>query len=103
VHDRLNQIRSAGAVTPASLTPEERSLRRSVHKTIRKVTEDLEERFHFNTAIAAVMELLNTLQSTDLSSPQYGAVMKEALENLVLLLAPFVPHISEELWQLLGH
>src|SRR6185369_8555501 len=62
-----------------------------------------EERFHFNTAIAAVMELLNTLQSTELSSPQYGAVMKEALESLVLLLAPFVPHISEELWQLLGH
>jgi leucyl-tRNA synthetase len=103
VHDRLDLTRGAGSVDISSLTAEERSLRRSVHKTIRKVTEDLDERFHFNTAIAAVMELLNTLQSTELSSPQQGAVMKEALESMVLLLAPFVPHISEELWQRLGH
>ena len=103
VHDKLELVTSPTAIDPAALTAEERSVRRSVHKTIRKVTEDLDERFHFNTAIAAVMELLNTLQSTELSSPQYGAVMKEALESLVLLLAPFVPHISEELWQRLGH
>jgi leucyl-tRNA synthetase len=100
VHDRLDMVRAAGSVNESSLSSEERILRRSVHKTIRKVTEDIEERFHFNTAIAAIMELLNTLQSTEVSS---GSVMKEALENMVLLLAPFVPHISEELWQLLGH
>jgi len=103
VHDKLELVAGAKAIDLAALTAEERSLRRNVHKTIRKVTDDLEERFHFNTAIAAVMELLNILQSTELSSPQYGAVMKEALESLVLLLAPFVPHISEELWQRLGH
>jgi leucyl-tRNA synthetase len=103
VHDKLAVAGSAGSIDISTLTAEERTLRRSVHKTIRKVTEDLEERFHFNTAIAAVMELLNTLQSTELSTPQYGAVMKEALESLVLLLAPFVPHMSEELWQRLGH
>jgi leucyl-tRNA synthetase len=103
VHDKLDLAVRAGSVNISALTAEERSLRRTVHKTIRKVTEDLEERFHFNTAIAAVMELLNTLQSTELASPQYGAVMKEALESLVLLLAPIVPHISEELWQRLGH
>ncbi len=103
VHDKLELVSRAGCVDTTSLTAEERSLRRTVHKTIRKVTEDLEERFHFNTAIAAVMELLNTLQSTELSSPQHGAVMKEALETMVLLLAPFVPHLSEELWHLLGH
>jgi leucyl-tRNA synthetase len=103
VHDKLELAGTAGKIDVSALTAEERGLRRSVHKTIRKVTEDLEERFHFNTAISAVMELLNTLQSTDLSSPQQGAVMKEALESLVLLLAPFVPHISEELWQRLGH
>ena len=103
VHDKLELVVSAGSVDISALTAEERTLRRSVHKTIRKVTEDLDERFHFNTAIAAVMELLNTLQSTELSSPQMGAVMKEALESLVLLLAPIVPHISEELWQRLGH
>jgi leucyl-tRNA synthetase len=103
VHDKLGVAGSAGRLDLSALTAEERTLRRAVHKTIRKVTEDLEERFHFNTAIAAVMELLNTLQSTELSTPQYGAVMKEALESMVLLLAPFVPHMSEELWQHLGH
>jgi leucyl-tRNA synthetase len=103
VHDKLDLVVRAGSVNISALTAEERTLRRAVHKTIRKVTEDLDERFHFNTAIAAVMELLNTLQSTNLSSPQYGAVMKEALESMVLLLAPIVPHISEELWQRLGH
>jgi len=103
VHDKLQVAGTAGRIDLSALTAEERTLRRSVHKTIRKVTEDLEERFHFNTAIAAVMELLNTLQSTELSTPQYGAVMKEALDTMVLLLAPFVPHMSEELWQRLGH
>jgi leucyl-tRNA synthetase len=103
VNDRLELVTAAGAVDASTLTSEERTLRRSVHKTIKKVTEDLEDRFHFNTAIAAVMELLNTLQSTELTSPQWRAVMREALESMVLMLAPFVPHISEELWQILGH
>lgn len=103
VHERLELVRNAGRIDAVSLSSEERILRRTVHKTIRKVTEDLEERFHFNTAIAAIMELLNTLQSTELTTPQYGPVMKEALESMVLLLAPFVPHIAEELWQSLGH
>ena len=103
IHERLDLVAGAGSIEVSSLSAEERILRRSVHKTIRKVTEDIEERFHFNTAIAAIMELLNTLQSTELSSPQYAPVMKEALESMVLLLAPFVPHIAEELWQSLGH
>ena len=105
VHERLDLIRTAGAVDLdlASLTAEERTLRRSVHKTIKKVTEDVEERFHFNTAIAAVMELLNVLQDAAPAVSHNGALMKEALESVVLLLAPFVPHITEELWQQLGH
>lgn len=104
IHDKLNLISGSGAVDTEKLTADERTLRRAVHKTIRKVTEDIEERFHFNTAISAVMELLNTLQGADLSSsPQRGPVMKEALESMVLLLSPFVPHITEELWQVLGH
>ncbi|MBC8019011.1 MAG: leucine--tRNA ligase [Verrucomicrobia bacterium] len=103
VHERLDLVRGAGSVEISSLSAEERILRRTLHKTIRKVTEDIEESFHFNTAIASIMELLNTLQSAKLSTPQFGPVMKEALESMVLLLAPFVPHISEELWQLLGH
>jgi leucyl-tRNA synthetase len=103
VHDRLELVHAAGSVEECSLNSDERNLRRAVHKTIRKVTEDIEERFHFNTAIAAIMELLNTLQSTELTTPQSGPVMKEAMESMVLLLAPFVPHIAEELWQALGH
>jgi leucyl-tRNA synthetase len=103
VHDRLDLVKNAAAVDMATLTAEERTLRRAVHKTIKKVTEDIEDRFHFNTAIASVMELLNTVQSSELNTPQRGAVMKEALETMVLLLAPFVPHLSEELWQRLGN
>jgi len=103
VHDRLDLLKNAPKPDPATLTAEERTLRRAVHKTIKKVTEDIEERFHFNTAIASVMELLNTLQSSDLKTPQFGAVMREALETTVLLLAPFVPHVTEELWERLGN
>jgi leucyl-tRNA synthetase len=103
VHDRIGMIKNAGPLDPGSLTAEERILRRAVHKTIRKVSEDLEDRFHFNTAIASVMELLNILQPAELASPQFPAVMKEALQSVILLMAPFVPHITEELWQRLGN
>jgi leucyl-tRNA synthetase len=103
VHDRLEMIQNAGPIDAGSLTAEERALRRAVHKTIRKVSEDIEERFHFNTAIASVMELLNILQPAELVSPQFPAVMKEALQSVILLMAPFVPHITEELWQRLGN
>jgi leucyl-tRNA synthetase len=103
IHDRLDLIKNAGPLDLGSLSAEERTLRRAVHKTIRKVTEDLEERFHFNTAIASVMELLNILQPAELSTPQFPAVMKEALQSVILLMAPFVPHITEELWQRLGN
>jgi leucyl-tRNA synthetase len=103
VHEYLSIAQGAADLDVAALTDEERTLRRAVHKTFKKVTEDIDERFHFNTAIAAVMELLNVLQGAKLASPQSGAVMKETLDLLVQMLAPFVPHISEELWQQLGH
>ena len=103
VHDRLDLIKKAAPLDPGSLSAEERTLRRAVHKTIRKVSEDLEERFHFNTAIASVMELLNILQPAELSTPQFPAVMKEALQSVIMMMAPFVPHITEELWQRLGN
>ena len=103
VHDRLDMIKDACLLDPASLSAEERTLRRAVHKTIRKVTDDLDERFHFNTAIASVMELLNIIQPAELSSPQFPAVMKEALQNIILLMSPLVPHITEELWERMGN
>jgi leucyl-tRNA synthetase len=87
--------------------PEElKNLRRKTHQTIRKVSEDIEERFHFNTAISAIMELVNSIYQFDLSSlnsPFRNAVLREAIETTVVLLSPIAPHITEELWQTLGH
>ena len=84
----------------------ERSLLRKMHQTIKKVTEDIEGEFHFNTAISAVMELVNHVYSgvsKQKTTPYTKAVMKEVIHNMTLLLAPFVPHIAEEIWQILGN
>nr|C6E100.1 RecName: Full=Leucine--tRNA ligase; AltName: Full=Leucyl-tRNA synthetase; Short=LeuRS [Geobacter sp. M21] len=104
VYDVLPVIGEAGAVNPDSLGAEAKKLRRAVHKTIKKVSEDVEERFHFNTAIAAVMELVNAIQAfAAKDAPENVAVVREAVESVVRLLAPFVPHFAEELWSQLGH
>ena len=103
VHECLETIAGSGPVMADTLSDEERTVRRAVHKTLRKVTEDIEERFHFNTAIAAVMELMNVLQGARLATPQAASVQKEALDILVCMLSPFVPHLCEELWKRLGH
>jgi leucyl-tRNA synthetase len=82
-----------------------KELHRKTHETIRKVTRDIEERFHFNTAISAVMELFNAMAAVPSAgaSAETAAVMRRALESLVLLLSPIVPHIAEALWFELGH
>ncbi|MFO7152263.1 MAG: leucine--tRNA ligase [Bacillota bacterium] len=80
----------------------DREVRRLVHKTIKKVTDDIEGRFNFNTAISAIMEMVNGLNSSK-GKPVSGKVIREAVETLLLLLAPFAPHITEELWERLGH
>ncbi len=85
------------------LSDGQRSLRRAVHETIRKVGDDIGRRMTFNTAIAAVMELSNQLAKFEDDSEQGRAVMQEALEALVLLLSPMVPHFAHTLWQQLGH
>ncbi len=93
---------------PASpaYTSDERKLLRKAHQVLRHVTEDMEERWHFNTDIALTMELVNELAELD-SSISGGKVrpeaVKETLEVLVLILALFVPHIADELWEGLGH
>jgi leucyl-tRNA synthetase len=88
------------------LTEDLKALRRKTHGTIKKVTEDIENRFHFNTAISAVMELVNFLYSLEPQrkdpSPQTAALMREAVETVVVLLSPFVPHVCAELWEALG-
>ncbi len=70
-----------------------------------KVTRDIEDRYHFNTAISAVMELFNTISAIDKTNaePQTVSVMRSAVESMTLLLAPIVPHFAEELWKSLGH
>ncbi|MBS0430971.1 MAG: leucine--tRNA ligase [Proteobacteria bacterium] len=90
-------------VDPFALNPEQKTLRRLVHETIAKVGDDIGRRHAFNTAIAALMELLNHVSKFDDTSGQGRAVRHEALEAMVLLLDPFTPHASHALWQALGH
>jgi len=113
-----------GIPNPAdfALSDEEKQLRRKTHDTIRRVTQDLYPRVHLNTAVSALMELVNELyafcsksgclrvgrelETADVGTverPSTLAVLKEAVDALVLMLSPFVPHMAEELWQALGH
>lgn len=87
----------------AELDADARKLRFKTHATIKKVSEDIEERFNFNTAISATMELSNALNSYSDNKKQNLPVVKEAINSLLLLLSPFSPHICEELWQLCGN
>ena len=77
-----------------SLTESQRALRHAAHSTLAKVTDDIGRRRVFNTAIAAVMELMNTLAKFDDKSPQGRAVVHETLELIVQMLAPIVPHAT---------
>src|SRR5690606_33968400 len=87
----------------AQLTPAQKTLRRQLHETIQKVGDDYGRRHSFNTAIAALMELLNHVARFDDMSDQGRAVRHEALEAMVLLLNPVTPHVCHALWQALGH
>jgi leucyl-tRNA synthetase len=101
-------------------TESERALRRKTHETIRRVTVDIEERMHLNTAVSSLMELVNELYAFSegtahgiptRAEPAQGrieraqtiAVLREAIDALVLMLAPFAPHTAEEMWEMLGH
>ncbi len=107
--DHLEEIQAAGDLQEGDEMAEDlRVIHRKTHRTIRKVTRDIEDRFHFNTAISAVMELVNevyqflTARWKDMDGLAWS-VVKEAIETVVVLLSPVVPHITEELWQRLGH
>jgi leucyl-tRNA synthetase len=96
-------IRELGA---ADLTQKERAIRRKTHDTIRRVTVDIEQRQQLNTAVSAMMELVNDLYAfgePEGARPQSIAVVGEAVEALVRMLSPFAPHTCEELWEMLGH
>jgi leucyl-tRNA synthetase len=98
------ELLATAAQPPSEPAPDLRELNRLVHRTIKKVTEDIEARFHFNTAIAAVMELLNAVMAAAQKESLDGrlAAVREALVTIVTLLYPFVPHAASELWEALG-
>lgn len=84
-------------------TKEDKRLYSLTHKTIKRVTDDIENEFHFNTAIAAIMELVNEIYKYELRNDEESiSVLKEAIVTVILLLSPMAPHIAEELWQVLG-
>ncbi|MBZ5527982.1 MAG: leucine--tRNA ligase [Acidobacteriia bacterium] len=94
----------AGAGEMAALSEKERVLLRKAHETLRRVTSDFETRWHFNSAIALIMELVNELHAHEpLEQAVRPEILKEALELVTLMLAPMVPHLAEELWEMLGH
>src|SRR5262249_15122961 len=101
-------------------TPAERSLRRKTHETLKRGTTEIEERMHLNTAVSSLMAFVNELYTFSqqtahggpsrdgapvgkVESPQTIAVLREAIDALVVMLSPFAPHTGEELWQMLGH
>jgi leucyl-tRNA synthetase len=109
VLEHADDLRAAPRRAEVPADDEGRRFRRVIHETIERVTDDLERDFHFNTAIAAIMELMNALQAFSAATDGGGgaaaraALRREAVETLLQLLGPFCPHITEELWSRLGH
>ncbi|MCI7478524.1 MAG: leucine--tRNA ligase [Selenomonadales bacterium] len=98
-----NQIKAgADEYDIKALTPEEKELRHVLHVTLKKVTDDLGERFNFNTAISTIMELVNAFYKFQNNDKLNPGLAREVSVNLIKMLAPFVPHITEELWAELG-
>jgi leucyl-tRNA synthetase len=92
--------------SPAELSDPARALNRKTHQTIKKVTENIEHNFHFNTAISSLMELFNVLSSTTVGGEKVTmepAIVQEAVTHLLLLLSPMVPHFAAEMWEISGN
>jgi leucyl-tRNA synthetase len=102
VHDHVSQGLPP-ALDKLALSESQRAIRRQAHQTLAKITDDIGRRRTFNTAIAAVMELLNSLAKFPQLAPQDRAVVHEALEIAVLGLSPIIPHCTHALWRALGH
>ena len=96
-------VNAGGACTGHSKNADQKQLRRELHKTIAKVSDDMGRRQHFNTAIAAIMELLNHLLKAPLKTEADRQILAESIDSMVRMLAPITPHICEQLWQELGH
>jgi leucyl-tRNA synthetase len=109
VHGQLEVLRAAPAAPPVEPSEAGRAFRRTVHETIERVTRDIERDFGFNTAISAIMELVNALVDFEratldtMGAAERAALLREGVETALLLLGPVCPHIAEELWAALGH
>jgi leucyl-tRNA synthetase len=87
------------------LSPEERQVRRKLHQTIKRVSDDFQGRWHFNTCISAIMELVNELYAHEeklAGKESSSALLAEVQRDLILLLAPFAPYLANELWEMIG-
>ncbi len=102
VHNHLEQ-HDASVEVSQNLTERQKDIRRKLHQTIEKVSDDFSRRYTYNTAIAANMELLNTLNAFEVKEPSDSAVMHEALIAVLCMLSPIVPHITQALWQKMGN
>ncbi len=102
VHSHAQQGTVAACQSNEGLNKAEKALRLKLHSALQKVTDDMGRRMHFNTAIAASMELLNEIGRFEPTSDQGHTLVQEALEILVLMLSPITPHIAQTLWQTLG-
>jgi leucyl-tRNA synthetase len=108
VEPRAERLRAIDAMdgngSSAALTETERALLRKTHQTLKRVTDDFELRWHFNTSVAAVMELVNVFYASEpLETTARPPVLKACMDILVLMMAPLAPHMAEELWEMLGH
>jgi len=105
--DYLGKLKGKEEIYFEKISDKAKKLRQKTHQTIKKVTEDIEQRFHFNTAISAIMELVNEVYKFKLEEEHREEgdilVLREALETIVRLLSPITPHLSEELWQEIGY
>ena len=99
--DELADV-AKSSVKMGDLTKEDKAMRYTINATLKKVTEDLSEKFGFNTAISALMELINEMYKYKELDSRNEAVIKEGIETIVAILAPFAPHIGEELWTMIG-
>jgi leucyl-tRNA synthetase len=101
---RGDGAKPSGGAAVREWTEKEKGLLRKAHETLRRVTQDFETRWHFNSAIAQIMELTNAIYAAEpLENGVRPEVRREVLELLALMLAPMTPHLSEELWEMLGH
>jgi leucyl-tRNA synthetase len=106
VTENLDLFSEESSGSEEKVGKEARALRVKMHLTIQKVSEDIEKRYHLNTAVSSLMEFYNKIKRDRdvLRKSQDGrAVLKESLENSILLLSPFAPHLCEELWEKTGH